>query len=80
MSRILGRKIEHVQLSQDDRCTHLQSLGLSEERAKFLSFLEVMLSKDICAEGFPSDSVKKLTGHAPQDVSAWIAQHKERFI
>lgn len=79
LSNGIGRKIEHMRVSQEDRYKQLVTLGVPDERAKFNAFLEVLIGKGISAEGFPSNNIRNLTGKEPMNINEWIEKHKNHF-
>ncbi|KAI1347033.1 NAD(P)-binding protein [Xylaria sp. FL0043] len=74
LSRVLGRKIEHVKLDEAGRINGLVQVGLSDYFARFLTRLEVLASQDF--EKGTSDAVKRVTGHPPRSFEEFAEQNK----
>lgn len=70
----LGRKIEHVKLSEEEQVKKGLSMGLPEQYAKFLAWLEAQTATG--AEERSDDSVERVTGRPPQTFDAWVQQNK----
>ncbi|KAK3322753.1 nucleoside-diphosphate-sugar epimerase family protein [Apodospora peruviana] len=74
LSKVLGRHIENVNLSQEDRVKHLTSLGLPGHVAKFMGYLE-----GLTAGGFEehmNDTVEKVTGKKPIPFEEFVENNK----
>ncbi|KAF3067427.1 Festuclavine dehydrogenase [Daldinia childiae] len=74
LSKVLGRKIEHVKLDEAGRIDILVQAGLSEYFARFLTRLEVLASQDF--EKGTSDAVERVTGHPPQSFAKFAEENK----
>lgn len=82
LSRVLGRTIEHVKLSGEERYQGLVNAGVSEYYAGFLTKLEVAASTGF--ETRENDEVEKVTGRPPrcfdlfaqENRSAWVPEDK----
>ncbi|KAI0849457.1 NAD(P)-binding protein [Daldinia vernicosa] len=74
LSKVLGRKIEHVKLDEAGRIDILVQAGLSEYFARFLTRLEVMASQDF--EKGTSNDVERVTGHPPQSFEKFAEENK----
>ncbi|KAI1653448.1 NAD(P)-binding protein [Daldinia decipiens] len=74
LSKVLGRKIEHVKLDEASRIDGLVQAGLSDYFARFLTNLEVLASQDF--EKGTSDVVKRVTGHSPQSFEKFAEDNK----
>lgn len=73
LSNCLGRKIEHVKLSEEERTKKLMSFGLPEDYAKFLTYLEVTSARG--SEDMMNDAVEKVTGRRPQTFDAFANEN-----
>ncbi|KAK0630881.1 nucleoside-diphosphate-sugar epimerase family protein [Bombardia bombarda] len=73
LGKILGRQIEYVRLSPEERLEQLTGkLGFPEPYAKFQVFLEgVTAGKD-----YVDDTVEKLTGQKPQSFDEFAEKNK----
>ncbi|XXH00819.1 hypothetical protein Hte_007170 [Hypoxylon texense] len=74
LSKVLGRKIEHVKLDEAGRINGLVHVGLSDYFARFLTRLEVLASQDF--EMGTSDAVERLTGHPPKSFEKFAEENK----
>lgn len=74
LSKVLGRKIEHVKLDEAGRIEGLVHAGLSDYFARFLTNLELLASKDF--EKGTSDAVERVTGHSPQSFEKFAEANK----
>ncbi|KAI0901789.1 NAD(P)-binding protein [Annulohypoxylon nitens] len=74
LSKVLGRKIEHVKLDEAGRIEGLVNAGLSDYFARFLTNLELLASKDF--EKGTSDAVERVTGHPPQSFEKFAEANK----
>ncbi|KAL1296882.1 hypothetical protein AAFC00_004497 [Neodothiora populina] len=74
LSSILGREIVHAKISTEQVQQRYQNLGLAEDYAKLLAWLE-MYARD----GFEATlegEVEKVTGKAPQSFDDWAQENK----
>ncbi|KAI1084745.1 NAD(P)-binding protein [Whalleya microplaca] len=74
LSKVLGRKIDHVKLDKAGRIDGLVKAGLSEYFAGFLTNLELKASENF--EKGTSDAVEKVTGHPPQSFEKFAEVNK----
>jgi hypothetical protein len=74
LSDCLGRKIEHVKLTGDQRVQRFLGFGMPEHYANFLTFLETSAAKG--AEERMNDAVEELTGRPPQTFGSFAQQNK----
>lgn len=74
LSKVLGRKIEHVKVNDKERIEGLTAAGVSEYYAKFLTNLEVLASQDF--EKATGDAVERVTGHPPKSFEAFATENK----
>ena len=70
----LGRKVEHVKLSEEDSVKHYQALGMPDDVAKFMTSLEVKTANG--GEHKMNDTVEQVTGRKPQTFDAWVQENK----
>ncbi|KAI1277870.1 NAD(P)-binding protein [Xylaria sp. FL0933] len=78
LSRVLGRKIEHVKLDEAGRIDSLVQVGLSDYFARFLTRLEVLASQDF--EKGTSDAVERATGHPPRSFEDFAEQNRAVWL
>ncbi|KAG9236061.1 hypothetical protein BJ875DRAFT_248469 [Amylocarpus encephaloides] len=75
LTRVLGRKIIHVKLSQQESFEkYMQEGGHSETMAKLLSNVEVWSSYG--SESFEGDDVQKVTGQEPEHFEKWVGDNR----
>lgn len=74
LSKCLGREIEHVKLTEEQRLQGLVGAGLPEHYAKFYVWLEVRTAKG--GEERMNDVVKQLTGRPPKDFDTFAQENK----
>ncbi|KAI0173499.1 NAD(P)-binding protein [Hypoxylon sp. FL1284] len=75
LSKVLGRKIEHIKQDEKTRIDGLvKEAGLSEYFARFLTRLELLASEDF--EKGTSDVVQRVTGHPPQSFEQFAQLNK----
>ncbi|KAI0432407.1 NAD(P)-binding protein [Xylaria sp. FL1042] len=74
LSKVLGRKIEHVKLDEAGRIDGLVQVGLTDYFARFLTRLEVLASQDF--EKGTSDAVQRVTGHPPKSFEKFAEENK----
>lgn len=74
LSKILGRKIEHVRLSPEERTKFYVGLGMPEFVAGFMTNLEVGTANGM--EKRENRSVEEITGRKPVEFEAWAEKHK----
>ncbi|MCJ1251585.1 hypothetical protein MMC30_008820 [Trapelia coarctata] len=74
ISNALGRKVEHVKLTEEQRYQGLVSAGLSDYYAKFLTSLEVSALNG--AEDRMNDVVEKVTGRPPRSFDGFAQENK----
>lgn len=78
LSAALGREIQHVSLSGEDRYQGLVSAGVSEYYARFLTNLETA-----AATGFEThlnDEVEKVTGRPPKSFDVFAQENRAAWI
>ncbi|KAJ5822784.1 hypothetical protein N7447_005124 [Penicillium robsamsonii] len=75
LSAALGRSIEHVKLSGDQRYEALVSFGVSDYYARLLASLETAASTGI--ETRMNDDVEKVTGRAPRTLDLFAHENAE---
>ncbi|KAH1614534.1 hypothetical protein KXX21_001420 [Aspergillus fumigatus] len=73
LSRVLGRTIEHVKLSGEERYQGLVNAGVSEYYAGFLTKLEVAASTGF--ETRENDEVEKVTGRPPRCFDLFVQEN-----
>ena len=78
LSAVLGRRIEHVKLSRDERYQSLVSAGLSDYYAGFLSNLEEAASTGF--ETSMNDTVEQVTGRPPKSLSMFAQENRETWV
>ncbi|KAI0181112.1 NAD(P)-binding protein [Hypoxylon sp. FL1284] len=74
LSKILGRKIEHVKLDETARIQGLVQAGVSDYLARFLTRIELLASEDL--EKATGDAVEKITGHLPKSFGTFAEENK----
>lgn len=74
LSVALGRPIEHVKLSGDQRYEGLVSVGVSEYYARFLTNLETAASTGF--ETRMNAAVEKVTGRAPRTLDLFAHDNR----
>lgn len=74
LSEVLGRKIEHVRLSPEERTKYYIGLGMPEFVAGFMTQLEVGTAKGL--EAMEDDSVEKVTGEKALAFKDWVEENK----
>ncbi|KKA23232.1 hypothetical protein T310_2725 [Rasamsonia emersonii CBS 393.64] len=70
----IGKEVEHVKLTSEERTKQLQGFGLPEYLAQFLTWLEVKTAEG--HENFLNEVVKEVTGRAPVGFDDFVAQNK----
>ncbi|OJJ79564.1 uncharacterized protein ASPGLDRAFT_180863 [Aspergillus glaucus CBS 516.65] len=78
LSATLGREIQHVSLSGEDRYQGLVSVGVSEYYARFLTNLEMA-----AATGFEThlnEEVEKVTGRPPKSFDVFAQENRAYWI
>lgn len=78
LSEALGRRIEHVKLSRDERYQGLVSAGLSEYYASFLSDMEAAASTGF--ETRMNDEVENVTRRPPKNLSLFAQENRETWV
>lgn len=78
LSAALGREIQHVSLSGEDRCQSLVSAGLSGHFARFLTDLETAASTGF--ETHLNDDVEKVTGRPPKSFDVFALENRAVWI
>ncbi|KAI0146971.1 NAD(P)-binding protein [Xylariaceae sp. FL1272] len=73
-SKALGRKIEHVKLSETERIDGLLHAGVPDYFARFLTRIELFVSQG--GEMGTSDVVKRLTGHPPKSFEKFAQENQ----
>ncbi|KAI0478557.1 NAD(P)-binding protein [Xylariaceae sp. FL0804] len=74
LSKVLGRKVEHVKQDEQGRIDGLVHAGLGEYLANFLTRLELLAKQNM--EKGSSDAVQKLTGHPPKSFEEFAKENK----
>ncbi|KAF2171045.1 hypothetical protein M409DRAFT_64025 [Zasmidium cellare ATCC 36951] len=73
-SEVLGRKVEHVKLSEDKFEKLMLKYGMTDPMAKYMTELDVRVSK---GEGKdPTNNVKAITGQAPRTFKEFVVDNK----
>ena len=78
LSAGLGRKIEHVKLSQEESAKRYQGLGLSDRMAGVMASLEVHTANG--GEERMNDAVEKVTGRSPIRFDDFVKQNEEALL
>ncbi|KAI1260900.1 NAD(P)-binding protein [Xylariaceae sp. FL1019] len=73
-SKVLGRKIEHVKLSETERINGLLHAGVPDYFARFLTRIELFALQG--GEMGTSDAVERLTGHPPKSFEEFVEENK----
>jgi len=74
LSNALGRKIEHVKLTEEQRYQGLLSAGLPDHFARFMTNLEVLAKGG--EEDRMNDAVEKVTGRPPKSFDTFAQENK----
>lgn len=74
LTKVLGRKVEHVKLDEAGRIESLVKAGLSDYYARFVTRLEVLASQNF--EKATGDAVERVTGHPPKSFEAFAEENK----
>ncbi|KAF1817240.1 NAD(P)-binding protein [Eremomyces bilateralis CBS 781.70] len=74
LSKVLGRKIEHVKQDKASRCQGMIQAGVSEYVARLLTNLEVIASTNF--EKRLGDAVETVTGHPPKSFDTFAEENK----
>jgi uncharacterized protein YbjT (DUF2867 family) len=77
LSHVLGRTIEHVKLSGEERYQGLVDVGVSEYYAGFLTKLEVAASTGF--ETRENDEVDKVTGRPPRSFDLFAQENRSAW-
>lgn len=78
LSAVLGRRVEHVKLSREERYKGLVAAGVSDYYAGFLSNLEEKASTGF--ETSMNDTVEKVTGRPPKSLSLFAQENKGAWV
>lgn len=78
LSDVLGRRIEHVKLSREERHQGLVGAGISDYFAGFLSELEEAASAGF--ETRMNDEVERVTGKRPKSLGLFVQENKETWV
>ncbi len=79
MSKDLGRKIEHIKLSPEERKANLVESGLLEPAAAFLTRIETLAAAGLEVTSKTED-VEKVTGSKPQTFDQFVAENKAVWL
>lgn len=74
ISKVTGRKIINVRLTEEERLQRYKSVGVPEDLAKFLTYLEVATAKGL-AERL-NGVVERVTGQPAQTFDAFAEENK----
>lgn len=75
LGRVLGRPVEHVNLSPEDRLTQMtEKLKLPTPYAGFMVSLEKLAAQG--SEDYMDDTVERMTGRKPLSFAAFAEQNK----
>lgn len=74
LSAALGREIQHVKLSSEDRFQSLVGVGLPDHFARFLTNIEVASAGGF--ETHQNDVVEKVTGRSPKTFDAYALENR----
>ncbi|KAK0718477.1 nucleoside-diphosphate-sugar epimerase family protein, partial [Lasiosphaeria miniovina] len=72
LAEVLGRPVEHVRLTPEERTEQLKKLGLDAHSAQYTTWLESQAS----GEEHMNDTVEKVTGKPPVSFHTFIEQNK----
>ena len=75
LSKHLGKKIEHVKLSDEERTQGMMSNGVPEHTARFLVWLESTAANGQEAQ-YSDPDVEKVTGKPPQSFDDFVQENK----
>ena len=74
LTKVLGRRIEHVKLDDRERYENLVQAGLSEYYARFLTNVEVKASEGL--ETASNSVIEDVTAHHPRSFDEFIEENK----
>ena len=69
----LGREIEHVKPSEQERVQQFTSMHMQEQLAKFITSFELSTANG--AEDRMNDVIETVTGRPPQKADAWVEEN-----
>lgn len=78
LSHVIGRKITHVKITQEQMCQSLTSHGLPDFFAQFLAYIEAATANG--AEERTNDVVERLAGRPPKTFDAFARENKEVWL
>ncbi|MCJ1311993.1 hypothetical protein MMC25_005667 [Agyrium rufum] len=78
LSKVLGRDIVHVKLSEQASYDQYTKNGFPPHLAKVLSYIEAGCSKGV--EERTDNAVEEVTGKKAQNFEAWIKENKAAFL
>lgn len=75
LGKVLGRKIEHVRLTPEERKKYyMEQLGYPAQAADFMVWLEGMTAGGL--ENYRDDTVLNITGHPPMSIESFAEKHR----
>ncbi|KAJ9642050.1 hypothetical protein H2199_005265 [Coniosporium tulheliwenetii] len=77
LSSGLGREIVHVKLSEEEAAQRYLKLGLPDQFAKFMSYLEAAAARG--DEERSNDAVERVSGRPPLKFDEWVQQNKKAW-
>ena len=77
LSKVLGRTIEHVKISEQEAYDRFVKFGMSDYLSKFLARIEVGTANG--AENFKGKDVEDVTGKKPESFEEWVKDNKAGF-
>lgn len=78
LSMALGRRIEHINLSSEDRYQNLVSAGASDYYARFLVNLETAASTGF--ETYMNEEVLEVTGRPPKSFDLFAQEYRAVWV
>ncbi len=74
LSKVLGREIVHVKLSEQELMQQYLKIGLPQHVAGYLTYLEAITAKG--NEDMTNDVVLRVTGRPPKTLDEYIQENK----
>ena len=77
-SEVLGKKVQHVSLSEDELRKKLLAEDFTEDMAEYMAKLDVRVAAGLGWE--PTDAVKKVTGREPRTFRNFVEENKQIWL
>jgi len=78
MTKILGRKISHMKISEKEEAERMVAFGVPKDYAKMLAELDTHIAQG--KEDITSDTVLKVGGKEPQGLEAFLVEQGEKGV